>query len=74
MSGTSMSSPFVAGAAALMLAKDRSLTVAQIKGRIIGGADQNRSLVGTSVSNGELNIANALADRAGARVSTSRAR
>jgi subtilisin family serine protease len=72
MSGTSMASPFVAGAAALMLAKEPGLTVARIKGRIIGGADQSRDLAGTSVSNGELNIANALADHAGVRVSTRR--
>jgi subtilisin family serine protease len=71
MSGTSMASPFVAGAAALMLAKDRSLSAAQIKARIIGSADQSRDLAGTSVSNGELNIANALANRAGVRVTTS---
>ncbi|HEY7119695.1 MAG TPA: S8 family peptidase [Tepidisphaeraceae bacterium] len=67
MSGTSMATPFVTGAAALMLAANSKLTAAQLKSRIINGADQGAALAGTSVSDGELNIANALANATGQR-------
>jgi subtilisin family serine protease len=68
MSGTSMASPHVAGAAALILSVNPKMGVAKVKARLIAGADQNDNLVATSVSNGELNCANALANAAGDRV------
>jgi subtilisin family serine protease len=70
MSGTSMASPHVAGTVALMLAQNSKLSVGQIKSRIINGADQSAALSGTSASGGELNIANAITGKTGARYSS----
>jgi subtilisin family serine protease len=67
LSGTSMATPQVTGTVALMLTANPSLSVSQIKSRIINGADQSASLYRTSVSSGELNTANALANRTGTR-------
>ena len=47
------------------------LTPAQIKSLLLNGADQSPSLLGTSVSQGQLNIANALAGKTGTRVDAS---
>jgi subtilisin family serine protease len=69
MTGTSMSTPFVTGAVALLLAQNSSRTVSQLKSLIIKGADQSSALRGTSVSAGELDVANALAGKAGTVVS-----
>jgi serine protease len=65
ISGTSMSTPMVTGAIALMLSANRSLTAAQIKQRLISGADESLSLNNRSVSDGELNVNNALLARSG---------
>jgi len=65
MDGTSMASPMISGAIALMLSANRSLTVAQIKQRLIDGADESSALNNASVSDGLLNVANALNNRAG---------
>lgn len=65
MSGTSMATPMVTGTVALMLSADKTLTTAQIKQRILNGADESTALSDRTVSDGELNIANALANVAG---------
>jgi subtilisin family serine protease len=67
MSGTSMAAPHAAGAAALALAANSKLTAAQLKARIIAGADQSASLARRSVAGGELNVANTVANVTGTR-------
>lgn len=67
LSGTSMAAPHVTGAIALMLSSDPGASPAQIKARIITGADQSAGLYTMMVSGGELNVANALAGRTGLR-------
>jgi subtilisin family serine protease len=64
-SGTSLAAPQVAGAAALVASAFPGLTAAQIKQRILAGVDPigqigNNSLKPT-LTNGRLNVANALA-------------
>ena len=63
--GTSMATPMVSGGAALLLAADPSLTVAQLKPRILGGADYIGN-IGDNASkptatNGILDLANSIA-------------
>jgi subtilisin family serine protease len=70
ISGTSMATPMVTGAAALMLAANRTLTAAQLKQRLITGADESPSLNNRSVSDGELNVNNALLARSGTNLSS----
>ena len=65
MSGTSMATPMVTGAVALMLSANRSLTVTQVKQRVIAGADESPAANNRSVSDGQLNVSNALSNRAG---------
>jgi subtilisin family serine protease len=72
MSGTSMSTPMVTGAIALVLSANRTLTAAQIKQRLISGADESQALNNRSVSDGELNVNNALRGQSGVNL-TSRA-
>ena len=50
----------VTGAAALLLAANPGLTVAQLKARLIAGSDQSSTLYSDSVSDGEIDIANAM--------------
>jgi subtilisin family serine protease len=69
-SGTSMATPMVTGAVALMLSANRSLTVAQIKQRLIAGTDDSFALNNRSVSDGELNVNNALLNRPGTQITT----
>jgi subtilisin family serine protease len=59
-SGTSMASPHVAGAAALLLSKEPSLSYLQLKSRLLGNADKISALSGRVSSGGRLNILKAL--------------
>ena len=58
ISGTSMATPHVAGAAALLLASEPSLTAAQLKGRILQRADYLPGLSGRVSSSARLNVGN----------------
>lgn len=62
MSGTSMASPVVAGAAALIKAAHPSWDAAQIKARLLETADPIAALEGRLITGGRLNVAKALAD------------
>lgn len=55
-SGTSMATPHVAGAAALIAAYSPVLTAAQIKQRILDNTDRSPTLSGKTVSGGRLNL------------------
>ncbi len=57
LDGTSMASPHVAGAAALLMAKDATLTANEVKLKILGGVDPLGLPVGTG---GRLNLNNSL--------------
>ncbi|MBN2000968.1 S8 family serine peptidase, partial [candidate division KSB1 bacterium] len=57
MTGTSMSTPFVAGAAALLMSNKTGLSVMDIKNRILSTADKLSSFDGITVSGGRLNVA-----------------
>ncbi|KAF4671063.1 Suppressor of the cold-sensitive snRNP bioproteinsis mutant brr1-1 [Perkinsus chesapeaki] len=62
MSGTSMATPMVAGAAALMLAVRPQATAAQIKASILSSAKPVAGLNGKCVSGGRLDVFGALND------------
>ncbi len=60
LSGTSMATPHVAGAAALLAAYNPSLSAASLKATLINNADQLPQWAGKVASGGRLNIARAL--------------
>ena len=61
LSGTSMATPHVVGAAGLLLAKDPSLTHLQVKERLLSTVDKLSSFQNIVVTGGRLNVAAALA-------------
>ncbi len=71
MSGTSMASPQVAGAAALLLAKNPTLTAAQLKKALLSTAVPMASLTGKVATGGRLDANAALASIAAAPAAAS---
>ncbi len=60
LSGTSMATPHVAGAAALLKSYKTSLTTAQLKAAILNNVDAVTSLNNLTVTGGRLNVAKSL--------------
>ena len=65
MSGTSMATPHVSGAAALLKAANPALTFSQIKAMLLSQTDAKASLAGKTITGGRLNVAKALVPATG---------
>ncbi|MEZ4712989.1 MAG: CARDB domain-containing protein [Caldilineaceae bacterium] len=61
-SGTSMATPHVTGAVALVLSKYKDLTNEQVKQRLLSGADKLPDQPKKTLTNGRLNLLNAMED------------
>ncbi len=57
LTGTSQSTALVSGAAALLLAAEPSLTVAQVRARLLAAVDVTTALSGRCATSGSLNLA-----------------
>jgi thermitase len=68
MSGTSMATAHVAGAAAFLFTKVPTASVAQVKGKILGSADTKASLAGKVLTGARLNLYKAAAESTAAVV------
>jgi subtilisin family serine protease len=60
LSGTSMATPHVSGAAALVWAQFPALSAAQVKTRVLGSIDRNSNYADRVITGGRLNINKAL--------------
>jgi subtilisin family serine protease len=60
ISGTSMATPHVSGAAALLLASNPSLTTADVKATLLNSVDPLAPLAGKTLTGGRLSVARAL--------------
>ena len=60
LNGTSMSTPHVAGAAALLLDVDPTATVAELRSALLHGVDPKATLAGQIATGGRLNLKNSV--------------